>query len=65
MSTVTDLLAYTKNPNTEETDKEIFVLHVVEGRINDVPHFCEIMATDPMNAIDSVRNHPEEFTPKI
>lgn len=46
------LSAYTTLPNTKETDQMPQVLHDVSIQINGVNFLIEIMAQDPMDAID-------------
>jgi hypothetical protein len=46
-----EMIAYVKYPNTPESDAMDKVWHVVETPDGKV----EVMATDPMDAIDQVR----------
>ena len=64
MFEVTNLLAYTAQPNTPETDMQEFVLHIVEGTIDGVQVECKLNARDPMDAIEKARKYPQLFKPK-
>lgn len=48
--------AHTKYPNTPESDMQSVVWHVVEYTDDDGnPQTREVLATDPMEAIEKVR----------
>lgn len=54
------LSAYTTFSNTKETDQMPQVLHDVSIQIDDINFIIEIMAQDPMDAIDRVHAMSEE-----
>lgn len=54
------LSAYTTFPNNEETDQIPQVLHDVSIQINDIHFAIQIMAQDPIDAIDKAYVMSEE-----
>ena len=46
------MIAYVKYPNTPESDAMDEVMHIVETPDGKV----EVMATDPMDAIEKIKN---------
>ena len=54
--TVSNISAWVAQPNTPETDAKKFVEHVVSFTQNGEKKFITLMATDPSDAIDKIKN---------
>jgi hypothetical protein len=62
---VTNLCAYTTNPNTPETDQIYRVMHTVEGVLNGVNVRTSLLAVDPISAIEKAVKLPLSAWEKI
>ena len=54
MSRTTNMMAWTKNPNTPETDAMRRVEHVVKFKLDGEQREVVVRATDPLDAMNMV-----------
>jgi len=62
---IQNLIAFTEQPNTPETDAQDKVGHIVQGTRDGIKVQMTVMATDPLDAINMSLMYPNNAWKEI